>query len=85
MEDLLYILFFGFGSLAYLVGVQLLHERLSPLIDNANFVMKYVLILVLITSCLPVLFLIGYVLYIFVEALFFGGIDCWPGKYGECD
>ena len=85
MEELIYILFFGFGSLAYIIGVELLHNRLSPLIDNANFLMKYVLILVVISSVLPVLLLIGYVIYVFVEGLFFGGIDCFPGRYGECD
>ena len=47
--------------------------------------MKYVLILVLIISVLPVLLLIGYVIYEFVEGLIFGGIDCWPGRYGKCD
>ena len=85
MLDLLYILALGAVIFAYFFGAQFIMERLEPYLDHQNSIIKWLSFTALVITSIPLILMIGYVLFIFVDALFSGGLSCWPGKYGECD
>ena len=72
--------------MGYLLVADLLLKRLEPFFDHPNIHKRWSALFVCFVTAAPAVCMMIYVFYVgFIEALIFGGIDCWPGKYLECD